>query len=73
MAEKKDKLVVRKAIEGDRRANLVSITDEGKQLFKDVIPIIMEFYEYAVSCITQKEVEITLNTLKKIIAHLSKN
>ena len=69
----KRQLVVRKAIEGDRRANLVSITDEGKQLFKDVIPIITEFYEYAVSCITKKEAEITLNMLKKIIAHLSKN
>ena len=69
----KRQLVVRKAIEGDRRANLVSITDEGKQLFKDVIPIVSESYNDTVSCITKKEAEITLNTLKKIIAHLSEN
>lgn len=69
----KRQLAVRKAVEGDRRANLVSITNKGKQLFEEVIPIVFEVYEDVVSCITEEEEAITLNTLKKIITHLSEN
>ncbi len=69
----KRQLAVRKAVEGDRRANLVSITNKGKQLFEDVIPIVTELYKDAVSCITEEEEALTLITLKKIITHLSKN
>lgn len=69
----KHQLAVRKAVEGDRRANLVSITNKGKQLFEDVIPIVTELYKDAVSCITDEEEALTLITLKKIITHLSKN
>lgn len=69
----KNQLVVRRPVKGDRRANLVSITSEGKQLFEDVIPIVLEVYEDAISCLTEEDVATTLNTLKKIIAHLSKN
>ena len=69
----KRQLAVRKAVAGDRRANLVSITNEGKQLFNEVIPFVFEVYKDVVSCITEEEEAITLNTLKKIITHLSKN
>ncbi len=50
----KRQLAVRKAVKGDRRANLVSITNKGKQLFEEVIPIVFEVYEDVVSCITKR-------------------
>ena len=66
-------LAARKPVPGDRRANLVSITNKGKQLFEEVIPIVLEVYEDVVSSITEDEEANTLNTLKKIITHLVKN
>ena len=67
----KRQLAIRKAVAGDRRANLISITNKGKQLFEEVIPIVLEVYEDVVSCITEEEEAITLNILKKIITHLA--
>jgi len=64
-------LVERKAVKGDRRANLVSLTDKGKQLFKNVIPIVIDVHKDAVSTISEEEEAITLSILKKIITHLS--
>jgi DNA-binding MarR family transcriptional regulator len=54
-------LVVRKAIAWDRRAYLICITDEGKDLF----------YKEIVSCITKEEETITRDSIKKIINSLS--
>lgn len=67
----KRQLVVRKAVEGDRRAYLVSITDEGKHLFKNVIPIVVKVYKDFTSGISKEEEVITLRVLNKIISHLS--
>lgn len=67
----KEKLVERKAIATDRRANLINITDKGKIVFKEVIPLVMNVYKDAISVITKEEETVTLNTLKKIIMHLS--
>ncbi len=67
----KRQLVVRKAVEGDRRAYLVSITDEGKLLFKNVIPIVIKVYKGFTSGISKEEEVITLRVLNKIISHLS--
>ena len=67
----KRKLVVRKSVEGDRRANLISVTDHGKQVFNNVIPIVIEVHADAISCISKKEEAIILIALKKIINHLS--
>lgn len=67
----KQELVRRNAVKGDRRANLVSITTKGEQLFKGVIPVVMEVYKDATSTITKEEEAITLNVLQKIISHLS--
>ena len=64
-------LVIRRAVEGDRRANLVCITDKGKELFKNIIPVVIGTYKDAISCITKEEEVITLNVLDKIISHLS--
>lgn len=67
----KKKLVERRAVEGDRRANLISITTEGERIFKKAIPVVMDVYKDTISCITKEEETITINTLKKIIIHLS--
>ena len=67
----KQELVKRKSVEGDRRANLVSITTKGKHLFKEVIPVVIEAYKDATSVISKEEEAITLRVLKKIILHLS--
>ena len=67
----KRQLVVRKSVEGDRRAYLVSITYKGKQLFKNVIPIVVKVYKDFTSDISKEEEVITLRVLNKIISHLS--
>ena len=66
-------LVVRKAVQGDRRANLISITKDGKELFENVIPIVNKAYKDVISCITEEEESVTLNTMKKIITTLSQS
>lgn len=67
----KQKFVERKAIEGDRRANLICITSEGIDIFKKVIPSVLDVYKETTSCITKEEEMATLKTLKKIIDHLA--
>ncbi len=67
----KQKLVVRKALKGDRRAYLLSITEEGKELFNKVIPIIVKNHKEITSCLTKEEETITINSMIKIINHLS--
>ena len=67
----KQELVVRRAVEGDRRANLLSITEKGKDLFNQVIPIIAKSYQEITSCLTKEEASVTIKNLKKIINHLS--
>jgi len=64
-------LVVRKAIPRDRRAYLICITDEGKDLFENVISIVNKVYKEIVSCITKEEETITLDFIKKIINSLT--
>ena len=69
----KRQFVIRKAVKGDRRANLLSITDKGRQVFKKVLPIINDVYNNAESDISKEEEAITLKTLKKLINHLSES
>jgi len=63
-------LLIRKPVEGDRRASLIGITEEGKQLVAAVIPIIIKVYREAISCLSKEEEDITLRSLKKLISHL---
>ncbi len=67
----KQKLVVRRSVEGDRRAYLLSITEEGKELFNKVIPIIVKNHKEITSCLTKEEETITIISMIKIINHLS--
>ncbi len=70
--EKRD-FVIRKAVKGDRRANLLSITDRGKQVYIKILPILNEANNKARSDISQEGKKTTLLTLKKIINHLSES
>ncbi|MCP3930086.1 MAG: MarR family transcriptional regulator [Bacteroidetes bacterium] len=69
----KRELVKRKSVEGDRRSYLISITEKGKKLFQDVLPVVFEVYEDVMSCISKNEEAVILRSMKKIIAHLSDN
>ncbi|MCK8521805.1 MarR family transcriptional regulator [Aquimarina sp. D1M17] len=65
------KFLVRKPVEGDRRANLLSITPEGSAYFKELVPIVQKTYKQSVSCLTKEEESYVLEILKKLIDHLS--
>jgi len=69
----KRKLVVRKSVKGDRRAHMISVTDQGRQVFNNVIPIVIQVHADTVSCISKKEEAVVLFALKKIINHLSES
>lgn len=64
-AEKKG-LVKRKPAADDKRMNLVFITQKGKEVLIEAMPILLEMMESIQSDLTTKEVEITLSVLKKI-------
>lgn len=67
----KRKLLIRKSVLGDRRANMISITDHGEHVFSNVIAIIIQGNEDMLSCISKKEEAVVLFAMKKIINHLS--
>lgn len=67
----KQQLLERKAMEGDRRAYLLCISESGKQLFEKAIPIVTKVYKESISCITKEEEAITVSILKKIINYNS--
>lgn len=67
----KQNLVERKPVENDRRAYLISITSDGKKLFKDLIPVVKTTYTESVSVLSKEEIAITMKAIKKIIKHLS--
>ena len=67
----KKQYVVRKAVKGDRRANMLCITDSGKQLLKTVLPKLEQSYKKITSCISKEEETNMLESLKKIIMHIS--
>lgn len=67
----KRQLVMRKPVDGDRRAHLLCITAAGSQLFKKTMPIVVKSYKEITSCISTAEEEVLLSGLKKIITHLS--
>jgi len=75
MVDKLEKLdlVKRMAVKDDRRANLVRITQEGKQIFEEVIALMVDVNKENLSCISEEEEASALGVIKKIIGHLSQN
>jgi len=69
----KRKLLLRKAIQGDRRAHLISVTNQGVRVFENVIPVLIETNKQINSCLTDKEELIVRSAMKKIIKHLSED
>jgi len=67
----KQKLVSRKSVEGDRRANLLTITSKGKKHYELLIPLVLEVDKAVVNTMTKKEEIIVIKALDKIIAHFS--
>ena len=66
------KLIIREAKENDRRAYLIAITDEGRELEKNVIIIAKEQEKRILDGISTNEKEIFLNVLDKIFCNLNK-
>lgn len=66
------KLIIREAKENDRRAYLIAITDEGRELEKNVIIIAKEQEKRILDGISTNEKEIFLNVLDKIFYNLNK-
>lgn len=66
------KLIIREAKENDRRAYLIAITNEGRELEKNVIVIAKEQEKRILDGISTNEKEIFLNVLDKIFYNLNK-
>ena len=64
-------LVVRVSDQIDHRINRVILTNAGKQLFYDVLPIMEKTREEVRGDIPEEEIEIFKNVLSKIIKNLN--
>ncbi len=67
----KKKLLERKPFLDDRRAFILAITEKGKKMFSNALPVVLEVYKHATSSITKEEHKTILAALKKMIRHLS--
>lgn len=66
------KLIIREAKENDRRAYLIAITKEGRELEKKVIVHAKELEKRILENISEDEIKIFLNVLDKIFYNLNK-
>lgn len=66
------KLIIREAKENDRRAYLIAITQEGRELEKKVIVHAKELEKRIHENISEDEIKIFLNVLDKIFYNLNK-
>ncbi len=67
----KKQFVIRQSVIGDRRAHSISITESGKLVVKDVLPIIIDINKDLTDIISTSDMNTTMKTVKKIINHLS--
>ena len=54
----------------DKRANLVSLTDEGRRISEGLLDLNLEWFNIVASQIPRSELERTLNIFKKIIINV---
>ena len=66
-------LIARMPVAGDRRANLLVITEKGKQVFKEVLAVVIKKNKDTWSYITVEERELMLGITKKLITGLTKS
>ena len=64
-------LVVRVSDQIDHRINRVILTNSGKQLFYDVLPIMEKTREEVRGDIPEEEIEVFKNVLSKILKNLN--
>ena len=69
----KQALLERRTVAEDRRAYLLCLSAKGRQVYIEIAPILKKTHQDIVSCISSEEAAITLNTLKKIIHHLTES
>ncbi len=67
----KKNYVYKRMSEGDRRNQIVYLTDQGKEIQKIVIPVVLELMNQAGSGISKEELEITQNVLQKVFRNLN--
>ena len=65
------KLIQRKFIAEDRRSILLSVTDNGKQVFKEILAVVIKSNNDTYSHISKEEQKITLQITSKLIKGLS--
>lgn len=66
----KQNLVTRNPDKRDRRAHLISITEEGKETIQKLIPIVVEVNKFAEQNINEQDLEITKNVLTQILTNI---
>ncbi len=59
-------LITRVPVENDKRARQIFLTDEGRSVFQQSIPVVKEFNQELQKGIGQEELNLLINTLKKI-------
>lgn len=64
-------LIEKKIDETDRRNYHVCLTEKGKNLKYELLPIVMKLIDTAASNISQSDLETTIKTLKTIFANLN--
>ncbi len=65
----KSNYVTREENSSDRRKSNLKVTEDGKAIIENVHDLVIENRKVALKGITQKELDITTTTLKKIIAN----
>lgn len=58
--------VERQAVEGDRRAKRIVMTEEGRQLADEVVSLADEVREELLESVTDEELEIALDVMRKM-------
>lgn len=69
----KDGLVSRFVAENDSRSRLVKLSDAGKSLFGDIMPVMREANKDLLGCLEPGEREELLDLLTKILKHIRQN
>ncbi|SDW75366.1 DNA-binding transcriptional regulator, MarR family [Lutibacter oricola] len=68
----KKQLISRKSIKGDKRVKNVYITPNGIKVYQNTLPIIVAAMKKFQQGISEKEIELTINIIKKIQNNISK-
>ena len=68
----KERLIARKAQQGDRRVNIIQITDKGSKLLDSAWPAYMEHMKKLLSGFNRDDQKMLFNSIKKWLNSLTK-